>query len=92
MAASGPKGVIEHRARMLSHYRDVCTKLEDQEKKLHSSFNLSVEAVVKFKNILLFKQILCDAGYDDLGVADYLIEGVKVVGHLERTGIWKELS
>eukprot|EP00973_Karenia_brevis_P080946 11229863-Karenia_brevis.AAC.1 len=27
-----------------------------------------------------------------MGVVDYLIEGVKVVCHLERTGIWKELS
>eukprot|EP00973_Karenia_brevis_P042365 5863889-Karenia_brevis.AAC.1 len=77
MAASGPKGVTEHRARMLSHYRDVCTKLEDQEKKLHRSLNLSVEAVVKCKNILLFKQNLCDSGYDDLAVVDYLIEGIK---------------
>eukprot|EP00973_Karenia_brevis_P064521 8964458-Karenia_brevis.AAC.1 len=46
MAASGPQWVIEHRAKMLSHYRDVRTKLEDQEKRLHSSLNLSVESVV----------------------------------------------
>eukprot|EP00973_Karenia_brevis_P091355 12407069-Karenia_brevis.AAC.1 len=36
--------------------------------------------------------MLSDIGYDDMGVVDYLVEGVKVVGHLGRTGIWKALE
>eukprot|EP00973_Karenia_brevis_P091477 12407603-Karenia_brevis.AAC.2 len=31
--------------------------------------------------------MLSDSGYDDGGVANYLVEGIKIVGHLERTGI-----
>eukprot|EP00973_Karenia_brevis_P078606 10911992-Karenia_brevis.AAC.1 len=33
--------------------------------------------------------MLKDIDYDDQAVADYLVEGVKVVGNLDRTGIWQ---
>eukprot|EP00973_Karenia_brevis_P013392 1819257-Karenia_brevis.AAC.1 len=33
--------------------------------------------------------MLADIQYDDPGVADYLVQGVKVMGLLPKTGIWK---
>eukprot|EP00973_Karenia_brevis_P083905 11642981-Karenia_brevis.AAC.1 len=33
--------------------------------------------------------MLEDIDYDDLGVVNYLTQGVKVVGNLETVGIWK---
>eukprot|EP00973_Karenia_brevis_P038799 5354397-Karenia_brevis.AAC.1 len=77
MASSGPLGVFKHREKMVSHYLSVREELRHQEMSIHSSLNSAVESVVKSKNVLLFKRMLSDIGYDDMGVVDSLVEGVK---------------
>eukprot|EP00973_Karenia_brevis_P075711 10521244-Karenia_brevis.AAC.1 len=57
--------------------------------RIHSSLSPTVESVVKSKNVLLVKRMLSDIGHNDVGIADYLVGRIKVVGHLVRTGIWK---
>ena len=59
------------------------------ETSLHSKLDSDVERVVAKKNILLFKEMLSDIGYDDMSVVDLLTVGVKVVGDLPKVGIWK---
>ena len=48
-----------------------------------------VKAVCRGKNVLVFKEMLKDIGYQDLGVADLLVTGVKTVGEIPKTGLWK---
>ena len=48
-----------------------------------------VEAVVKDKKILLFKEMLASIHYDDMSVVDLLITGIEVVGNLKSIGIWR---
>ena len=51
--------------------------------------NFKCRKVVTGKNILLFKEMLADIGYDDPSVIDILVQGIKIVGEAEVTGIWE---
>ena len=42
--------------------------------------------MVESKNILLFKEMLSDIGYDDIGVADLLVTVLRLVGAVLRAG------
>eukprot|EP00973_Karenia_brevis_P059969 8345293-Karenia_brevis.AAC.1 len=68
MASSGPQGVIKHREKMVKHYMPMREELRHQELGIHNSLNSAVESAVKSKNVLLFKRMLSDIGYDDMGV------------------------
>ena len=89
IAQLGPKALRDLRDGTLAHYENRRKDLEAEERALHAKLDPGVEATVKDKNILLFKEMLIDCGYDDIAVADLLIFGVRVVGLLERIGIWR---
>ena len=88
-AESGPKGVEEYRHRMLEWYRRRAAELEVEERALHAEMNPEVEKVVRDKRILLFKEMLADVCYDDMGVVDLLILGVRIMGKASATGVWQ---
>ena len=52
-------------------------------------FFKDVKQIVEGKRILLFKAMLKEIRYDDVGVADLLVTGVRLVGDLPRVGIWR---
>ena len=89
-AILGPDGVAVKRSEALEYYRWLGAELEEKELKLHSKLCPQVAEVIKDKKVLLFKQMLLDIGYDDLGVVDLLKFGIETVGHLPRIGIWKQ--
>ena len=64
-------------------------QLEAEEKELHSRLHPEVERIVADKKILLFREMLASIQYDDMKVVDLLIHGVRMVGLLDRIGIWK---
>jgi len=66
-ATGGPKAVAERRRATLARYAQMAAQLQTAEEELHSKLHPDVESVVKGKNILLFKQMLRDIRYDDLG-------------------------
>jgi len=88
IAAVGPSMLARERRDTLRHYSERAKNLEEAEKELHSKLNVDVQTVVTRKKILLFKEMLYDIHYDDPGVADLLTTGIKIVGTLQRTGIW----
>jgi len=87
-AILGPKGLGRKRSETLQWYKTLSMDLKGEEEKLHKALHPDVEKVVSKKRILTFKRMLEDIDYDDLEVVDLLINGVKVAGKLERTGIW----
>ena len=88
-ATLGPHGLARSRKDCLAHYANVARSLSDKETALHDSLHPDVKGVVSEKRILLFKQMLEDIQYDDPGVADLLVTGIKIIGELPKTGIWR---
>eukprot|EP00973_Karenia_brevis_P082610 11451958-Karenia_brevis.AAC.1 len=88
VAVLGPQGICDYRKQKMDHYQRVASELENHKKQIHTALHPDVETVVYDKRNLLFRRMLKDIGYDDQAVADYLVEGVKVVGNLEGTRIW----
>eukprot|EP00973_Karenia_brevis_P034306 4731926-Karenia_brevis.AAC.1 len=89
MLEAGPEAVINFRREKLQHYDSVRKSLESKEDALKRSLHVDVRSIVQRKNILLFQRMLADIRYDDPGVADYLVQGVKTMGLLSKTGIWR---
>ena len=89
MAELGPHDLGLHRQNSIEWYQWKEEELATKEKHLHSMLDKGVETVVESKKILLFKTMLEDIKYDDMEVVNLLVSGVKVVGTLERVGIWR---
>ena len=89
LASLGPTQVTELRKSTIGWYRQRAEQLSVAESALHSKLSSRVETVVKDKRVLLFKEMLSDINYDDMGVVDLLTMGVKVVGTLPKIGIWR---
>ena len=85
----GPDRLTFARQKSLDWYTARRDQLESAESVLHASLDSRVELIVANKKILLFKEMLRDINYDDMAVVDLLIAGTKVVGTLERVGIWR---
>ena len=85
----GPTELKRYRIRQLAYWEGRAAALEQREKQLHSKLHKDVEAVISMKKVLLFKEMLEAAHYDDMGVVDLLLTGVLVIGTLEKVGIWK---
>ena len=77
---SDPKLVSIERRKQFLKAKIKAKQLEKQEGELHESMHPSVEKVVHNKKILLWKTLLEEENYDDLGVVDFLTKGVPLVG------------
>ena len=72
----GPDEVNRYRSSQLAKYTGISAELENEEKVIREGMHPEVAAVVASKRIALFKRMLQDIQYDDLGVIDYLTEGL----------------
>jgi hypothetical protein len=88
-ASRGPDWLKIKRAANLNKIFKLRDELEEKEKLLHKGLQENVEVVVKPKKILLFKALLVEMEYDDLPVVQLLTLGTKIVGLLDKTGIWR---
>ena len=78
--SSSPKEVILHRKIALLKAEMLGKRLESEEGSLHKSFPPWKEAVVAGKRILLWKELLLQTNYDDMGVVDIMLQGAVLVG------------
>ena len=90
MARLGPADLAKSRQATLDKYYAIRDELALSEVELHGSLHHEVQAVVRNKNILLFKRLLEDISYDDMDVVSLLSSGIRLVGNLPPTGIWKK--
>ena len=76
----GPAKVAEHRAAELRHYLKRATELQREEMELHQRMDESIQPVMKSKRLLLFREMLQDAGVKDEGLFGELCNGFRLVG------------
>ena len=82
----GPAGVAKHRADMLQHYIGRARALQQDELKLHETLNESIQPVMATKRLLLFKEMMADAGVTDPLLFEELCNGFRLVGDLSPSG------
>ena len=82
----GPAGVAKHRADMLQHYIGRARALQQDEAKLHETLNESIQPVMATKRLLLFKEMMADAGVADPLLFEELCNGFRLVGDLSPSG------
>ena len=87
-ATKGPTAIEKIRRDTILKYTLEKVKLASKERELHAKLDSSVEKVVAEKNILLFKKMLEDTGYDDVGVHYLLMLGVRLLGVAEPMPFW----
>ena len=76
----GPQQVAELRAKHCSRILERIKSLEKSERELHNSLNPQVGAVLKGKNILIWKELLEETQYPDLDIVSEVTEGIRLVG------------
>ena len=80
--------LIAMRAQWFKRWLHEAHVLEKDETKLKSHMPEHMRLVLKHKRLLVWKAILVDLQYTDLGVCDELFKGVQLVGGIPVTGIF----
>ncbi|CAE7239607.1 unnamed protein product [Symbiodinium sp. CCMP2592] len=75
-----PAEVASLRASFLEHVTHLTEKLRPDEEALHRSFSPELQKVLKGKRLLLFKTLLEEYRYDDVGVWEMLRDGPSLTG------------
>ena len=83
---NGPAVVAKRRADMLGHYVKRAKELHSEEAKLHAGLDELVRPVLRSKRLLLFREMLADAGVNDATLMDEMCAGFRLVGDLEESG------
>ncbi|CAE7412230.1 SEP2 [Symbiodinium sp. CCMP2592] len=84
----GVAAVKQKRLSVLEHYRALEKSLRDDERELKQSMDPSVREVMGSKNLLLFKQMLLDAGVPDEHLFEDMVRGFRLTGPLEPSGLF----
>jgi hypothetical protein len=79
--------VVKHRASFLAKWVSRAKELSSEECNLKKSMDPNVASAVRNKRILVFKEMLIDTGFPDLGVVDELINGASLTGEVPSTGM-----
>ena len=74
------------RANWARHWMQRRVQLEAQEKKLHERMDNESRNVMVDKKILLYEEMLKQAGYSDMNVVSIVKEGVPLVGQVQQSG------
>ena len=74
IAVAGPSQVSRHRINCIRWLIQRVKELESEEKALHSSLHVSVEAIIQTKRLLIFRELMHITAYSD---ADLLFEDIK---------------
>lgn len=64
-------------------------ELRGEEAVLHESLPPHLQALLKGKRLLLWKELLVEFGYPDKAIVDDIVSGFKLTGWAESTGVFK---
>ena len=81
--------IVDFRARWFKKWIDRSRKLSNDERILKSKLPDHLAQILAPKRILLWAEMLKEAGYPDLGVIEELIDGTSLVGPAPPTGIFE---
>ena len=62
-------------------------ELRGEEAVLHESLPPHLQALLKGKRLLLWKELLVEFGYPDKAIVDDIVSGFKLTGWAESTGV-----
>ena len=79
--------IAKQRLQTILFWSNRAKQLEKDEKLLKESMDPVVAGAVAGKRILLFREMLTAAEYHDVGAADELLEGAKLVGEVPVIGV-----
>ena len=79
--------IAKQRLKTIFFWNNRAKQLEKEERLLKESMDPVVASTVAGKRILLFREMLTVAEYPDVGAADELLEGAKLVGEVPVTGV-----
>eukprot|EP00435_Cladocopium_sp_Y103_P006698 s4577_g2.t1 len=86
----GPSAVAAFRAEKLRHYLRRGKELQVEEALLHQQMEPSIQKVMCSKRLLLFKEMLSDAGVNDPNLFSEMCSGFKLVGDLLPSGQFQQ--
>ena len=78
----GVKAVEQKRLAVLEHYRALAKALEPAERKLKASMDPQIKRVMGTKQLLLFRQMMQDAGVQDENLFEDMVNGFRLTGTL----------
>ena len=84
----GVKAVEQKRLAILEHYRALAKSLEPAERKLKASMDPQVRKVMGTKRLLLFRQMMQDAGVQDEHLFEDMVNGFRLTGTLPPSGLF----
>ena len=91
-----PSEVAEYRNECIRYYIDRAKFLSRGEKELRDSMHADLRPVVKSKRLLLFKEMLKDAGVSDEALFQDMVDGFRLIGDVNPSGQfqskWKRAS
>eukprot|EP00435_Cladocopium_sp_Y103_P030693 s2267_g7.t1 len=87
---NGPAAVAKHRYERLNHYIRRAKEFHDDEQRLHQQMDESIRKVMDSKRLLLFKEMLKDAGVNDQTLFQEMHTGFKLVGDLMPSGQFQQ--
>ena len=82
----GPEKLETVRREYLEWMRKRAVELEAQEEQLHDNMPEHVKALMRGKKLLLFQEIMLEAGCKDGGLMDLLTQGVELTGTAKASG------
>ncbi|CAE7480035.1 unnamed protein product, partial [Symbiodinium sp. CCMP2456] len=82
------KGVEQKRRAVLEHYKALERSLHDEEQRLKQGMDPTVRQVMGSKKLLLFRQMLIDAGVPDENLFNDMVNGFRLTGTLEPSGLF----
>ena len=78
--SEGPRLVAARRKLAVLKVRKLAVQLREQEKQLHQSLDPEMAKLLEGKNLLVWKTLMEDTGFDDPTLFDELTQGFKLVG------------
>eukprot|EP00435_Cladocopium_sp_Y103_P062973 s66_g24.t1 len=88
--SEGPSEVAKFRANALKYYLERAQALQSAEVELHASLEKDLRPVLASKRLLLFKEMLKDAGVQDDALLDEMCNGFRLVGDLQASGQFEQ--
>ena len=87
---NGPAAVAKHRADVLKHYVNRAKELQHDEAALHKGLDSFLQPVLRSKKLLLFREMLTDAGVNDATLVNEMCDRFRLVGDLNPSGQFKQ--
>ena len=85
----GKLGTMRFRLKQVQKYRALASSLDADEKRVHESMPNDLKSVMGSKRLLLFKQMMEDAGIVDEQLFNEMKGGFRLTGQLEASGQFK---